>query len=111
MQTKAIAPSRQLAAAAPIVDDERHGDLYTAFPKQRRTQISSTNPLEQLNKEVNRGADVVGIFPNEDSIARLIGVLMLEQTDEWVVGRRYMTMKTLAPISDDPVVGLWGVTA
>jgi len=81
-----------------------------AFPKQHWPQISSTNPLERLNKEIKRRADVVGIFPNDESIIRLVGALMLEQTDEWAVQRRYMTLETLAPISDDPFVSLPGVT-
>ena len=72
---------------------------YMAFPKAHWAQISNTNPLERLNREIKRRADVVGIFPNEDSIVRLVGALMLEQTDEWAVSRRYMTLETLAPVS------------
>ena len=69
------------------------------------------NRLERLNKEIKRRADVVGIFPNDHSIVRLVGALMLEQTDERAVCRRYMTLEILAPISDDPIASLPGVTA
>ena len=99
-------------ATAELMDRSEDDVLaYMAFPKQHWPQISSTNPLERLNKEIKRRADVVGIFPNEDSIVRLVGALMLEQTDEWAVCRRYMTLETLAPVSDDPIVSLPGVTA
>jgi len=97
---------------AELMDRSENDVLaYMAFPKQHWAQISSTNPLERLNKEIKRRADVVGIFPNDASIIRLVGALMLEQTDEWAVQRRYMTLETLAPISDDPFVSLPGVTA
>jgi hypothetical protein len=89
---------------------EYDGLACTAFPKQHWPQISSTNPLERLNRQIKRRADVVGIFPNDDSIIRHVGALMLEQTDEWAVQRRSMTLETLVPISDDPFVSLPGVT-
>lgn len=65
--------------------DDAEADVlaYMAFPAQHRTKLHSTNPLERLNKEVKRRADVVGIFPNEDSIVRLIGAVLLEANDEW----------------------------
>ena len=55
---------------------------FLSFPKAHRTQIHSTNPLERLNAEVKRRTDVVGIFPNDASITRLVGALLLEQNDE-----------------------------
>ena len=58
-----------------------------------------TNPLERLNKEVKRRADVVGIFPNEASITRLIGAVLLEQNDEWLLQHRYMQIEGMAELA------------
>ena len=69
---------------------------YMSFPAQHRTKLHSTNPLERLNKEVKRRADVVGIFPNGDSIVRLIGAVLLEQNDEWQSQHRYMQVEAFA---------------
>jgi transposase-like protein len=77
---------------------------YMSFPKAHWTKLHSTNPIERLNGEVKRRTDVVGIFPNEAAILRLVGAILLEQTDEWVIQRRYMTLETIAPLSDDPTV-------
>ena len=74
---------------------------YKTFPQAHWRQIHSTNPLERLNKEIKRRTNVVGIFPNEPAIRRLIGALMLEQNDEWAVTRRYMTLETVAAICED----------
>ncbi|WP_256469768.1 transposase [Bradyrhizobium sp. 142] len=72
-----------------------------------RHLIPVTNPIERLNGEIKRRTEVVGIFPNEDAIVRLIGAILLEQNDEWAVQRaRYMTLETIAPLSDDPTVSL-----
>ena len=80
--------------------------------RKARTGIPDTNPLERLNKEVKRRADVVGIFPNEGAIIRLIGALLLEQNDEWAVQRaRYMSLETIATLSDDPILSLPAMAA
>jgi putative transposase len=76
--------------------------MSSSFPRDHRVKIHSINPLERLNGEIKRRTDVVGIFPNEDAITRLIGALLLEQNDEWAVQRgRYMSLETIAPLSDD----------
>ncbi len=74
---------------------------YKTFPQSHWRQIHSTNPLERLNKEIKRRTNVVGIFPNEAAITRLVGALMLEQNDEWAVTRRYMTLETVAMVCED----------
>jgi len=87
--------------------DEAEADVlaYMDFPAQHRAKIHSTNPLERLNGEIKRRADVVGIFPNEAAVTRLIGALLLEQNDEWATQRaRYMTLETIAPMSDTALV-------
>ena len=95
---------------AALMDEARDDVLaYTAFPREHWPQISSTNPLERLNGEIKRRRDVVGIFPNDAAVVRLTGALMIEQNDEWVVGRRYMSLESLAPISNDPIIRLPGV--
>ena len=76
-------------------------DLLThfTFPESHRRQIRSTNPLERVNKEIKRRADVIGIFPNEAAVTRLTGAILLEIHDEWAVDtRRYLPLGSLAEL-------------
>ena len=80
---------------------------HMTFPAQHRAKLHSTNPMERLNGEIKRRTDVVGIFPNEASIRRSVGAILMEQTEEWTVQRgRYMPLETPGPVCDDVVVSL-----
>ena len=95
-----------------MMDASREDVLaYMDFPKEYWPQIASTNPLERLNKEVKRRADVVGIFPNDEAIIRLVGAQMLEINDEWAVARRYMSLEALARVLHTDAVRLPAVVA
>jgi transposase-like protein len=93
---------------ANLMDDAEPDVLaYMTFPKEHRTKLHSTNPLERLNGEIKRRTNVVGIFPNEAAITRLVGAILLEQNDEWAVQRaRYMTLETIEPMSHDDLIKL-----
>ena len=87
---------------AAMMDDAEHEVLtFMSFPKAHRVQIHSTNPLERLNAEVKRRTNVVGIFPNDKAVIRLVGAMMLEQNDEWSLQRRYMQLEGLLSLSDN----------
>ena len=97
---------------ATLIDDAEHDVLaYMTFPREHRQKLHSTNPLERLNAEIKRRTNVVGIFPNEKAIERLVGAILLEQNDEWSVARRYMTLESIAPVSDNLALMLPTVAA
>ena len=101
----------KLPKLATLMDDAEPDVLaYTTFPREHRTKLHSTNPIERLNGEIKRRTDVVGIFPNEAAITRLVGAILMEQSDEWAVQRaRYMTLETMVPVSDNPIIMLSAV--
>ena len=83
---------------ADLMGASEHGlPSCMTFPRQHRTKLHSSNPIERPNKEVKRRADVVGIFPNEASIMRLIGAVLFEQNDEWQTLSRYMIGRGFRP--------------
>jgi putative transposase len=79
---------------------------YMNFPKAHWLQIHSTNPLERLNAEIKRRTNVVGIFPNDAAVTRLVGAMLLEQNDEWCLNRRYMQLEGLQSLTDTPATRL-----
>ena len=84
-----------------MLDDAENEVLsFMDFPRAHRKQIASTNPLERLNAEIKRRTDVVGIFPNDAAIVRLVGALLLEQNDEWQLQRRYLSLEGLGVVSE-----------
>ncbi len=96
-----------------VLMDESETDVlaYMAFPVQHRTKLHSTNPIERLNNEVKRRADVVGIFPNETSITRPIGTVLFEQNDEWQTQHRYMQVEAFSRPQRRPQAqrGFWAL--
>jgi putative transposase len=97
---------------ATVMDDAESDVLaFMSFPKSHRVQIHSTNPLERLNAEIKRRTNVVGIFPNEPSITRLVGALLLEQNDEWQLQRRYLPLDGLSTLVDNQPARLSAVVS
>jgi len=103
----------KVAKLAALMDAAEPDVLaYMSFPAAHRPKLHSTNPIERVIGEIKRRTEVVGIFPNEDAITRLVGAVLLELNDEWAVQRsRYMSLETIAPVSDDPIVRLSAVPA
>ena len=97
--------------AALMGDSECDVLAFMSFPKAHRTQIHSTNPLERLNAEIKRRTNVVGIFPNDAAITRLVGAMLLEQNDEWQLQRRYMQLEGLQSLSDNQPARLSAVVS
>lgn len=97
----------KLPKLATMMNDAEHEVLtFMDFPKEHRVKIHSTNVLERLNGEIKRRSDVVGIFPNEPAIRRLVGALLMEQSDEYAIQKRYMSLESLATMSENPPIRL-----
>lgn len=96
--------------ATPMDDGEHDVLAFMAFPAQHRTKPHSTNPLERRDEEVERRADVVGIFPDENSSMRLIGAARMEQNDDGQLQHRHMPLEAmvelLRPTAQDDPLGL-----
>jgi putative transposase len=90
--------------AAMMMDTEHEVLSFLDFPKEHRVKIHSTNVLERLNGEIKRRANVVGIFPNEKAVRRLVGALLMEQNDEYAIQNRYMSLESLALLSENPTI-------
>jgi putative transposase len=90
------------AKAIQILEDGL-GDVlaFMAFPREHWSRISSTNPIERINKEIRRRTRVIGVFPNVDSALRLIGMILLEQTEDWAADKRYMSTESMLRLYED----------
>jgi putative transposase len=106
--TQAVSP--RFHKLGELIDRSRDDvPAYMAFTREHSPLLASTIPLERLNGELNRRSDVIGIYPNDRTIIGFVGALTHEQSDEWAVARRYITLETLNPMSDDPMISLHAV--
>jgi transposase-like protein len=94
---------RRLSKIATLLEDAEHDiPAFYAFPGSHWRKLRSTNPLERFNKEVGRRTDVVGIFPDDRSLIRLAGMVCIEQNDEWLVGRGYLSAESISLVLTGP---------
>jgi transposase-like protein len=85
-----------------LLEAEPHLLAFYAFPAAHHSKLRSTNPLERVNREIGRRTDVVGVFPNDAALLRLAGSLLIEQNDEWLVSRRYLSKASMAELTTEP---------
>jgi putative transposase len=111
MQLRRVADSLRLrfSPVSTLLEDTEDDLLaYMSFPREHWRQLYSTNPLERLNKEIKRRSNVVGIFPNREAVIRLVSAVLMEQQDEWEIGKRYFSMesmqKTLEGLKEEPLL-------
>lgn len=100
--TDVVARLQQVAPKVATLLEAAEDDLlgFMAFPRDHWTKLRSTNPLERVNREIARRSDVIGIYPNDAAVIRLSSMLLLEQNDEWLVGRRYLSQESIAAVYD-----------
>jgi putative transposase len=104
-ETVAHLEPRVPKVARLLVEAETDLLAFYGFPAAHRSKLRSTNPLERVNREIGRRTDVVGVFPNDAALLRLAGSLLIEQNDEWLVSRRYLSEASMAELTTTPTTG------